>query len=99
MRGTIGYKYHIQCIVPRSSQVTGWSHVPRGYSVSVVVGPGFKFTSFERVIKITASYARDSDGRILEFGVYRPLGLRLWFTNIMSMSKSGGKLWLFTILS
>lgn len=84
MRGTIGNKYHTQCIIPRSSQVTGWSHVPRGYSVSVVFGPGFKFTPFERVIKITARYGRDADGRILEFGVYRPLG---------------GKLWLFTILS
>lgn len=40
--------------------------------MSVVVGPGFKFTSFESVIRITARYARDSDGRILEFGVYRP---------------------------
>lgn len=52
--------------------------------MSVVFGPGFKFTPFERVIKITARYGRDADGRILEFGVYRPLG---------------GKLWLFTILS
>lgn len=59
MCGTISNKYHIQCIIPRSSQVFGWSHVPRGYSVSVVVGPGFKLTSFERVIKITA---RDTDG-------------------------------------
>lgn len=68
MRGTIGYKYHIQCIIlglPKSL-VGHMSHVD---TASAVVGPGFKLTSFEIVIKITASYARDSDEQILEFGL------------------------------
>lgn len=50
--------------------------------MSVDVGSGFKITSLEIVIKITVRYARDSDGRKIEFGVYRPLGLRLWFDNV-----------------
>lgn len=65
----------------------------------VVVGFGFKFILFERVIKIIVSYVRDFDGWIFEFGVYRLFGFCFWFINIMLMLKLGGKLWLFIILS